>query len=111
MVDIVGTSAEDRGCNCPHNACCGMQLQVGSTVCFRQEQLIYCKGREEDVLAVYLVGDSMMTCKVGFLPHHLAVRANAYNGLYAPIVSIYSNRSTNMLKRDKFWHKKGCCVA
>ncbi len=91
MVNIVGTSAEDRGCNCPHHACCGMQLQVRrSKVCFRWEQLIYCEGREEDVLAVYVVGDSTMTCKVGFLPHHLVLRADAYHGLYARITSIYT---------------------
>jgi hypothetical protein len=76
MVDIVGTSAKDRGCNCPHHTCCGMQLQVGSKVCFCQEQSIYCEGWEEDALAVYVVGDNMMMRKVGFLPHHLAVRAN-----------------------------------
>jgi hypothetical protein len=103
MVDIVGTSTSDRGCNCSHHTCCGMQLQVGSKVCFRQERLIYCKGQEEDVLAVYVVGDNMMTCKVGFLLHHLAVRANVYNGLYACIVSIYSDRSTNVLKKKGFW--------
>jgi hypothetical protein len=51
---------------------------VGRKVCVRQEQLIYCEGWEEDVLAVYIVGDCMMTCKVGFLPQHLAVRANVY---------------------------------
>jgi hypothetical protein len=73
--------------------------------------LIYRKGREEDVLAVYVVGDSTTTCKVGFLSQHLAVRADAYDGLYARIVSIYSNCSTNMLKREKFWKNKGCCVA
>ncbi len=111
MVDIVGTSTKDRGHNCPHHTCCGMQLQVGSKVCFRQEQLIYRKGREEDVLAVYVVGDNTMTCKVEFLPHHLAVRADVYDGLYACIVSIYSDRSTNVLKREKFWRNKGCSVA
>jgi hypothetical protein len=37
MVDIVGTSTKDRGRNCPYHACCGMQLQVGSKVCFCQE--------------------------------------------------------------------------
>jgi hypothetical protein len=80
-----------------------MQLQVGSKVCFCQEPLIYRKGREEDVLAVYVMGDSTMMCKMGFLPQHLVVRADAYDGLYAHIVSIYSNRCTNMVKREKFW--------
>jgi hypothetical protein len=73
MVNIVGTNAKDRGSNCPFQACCGMQLQVGSKVRFHREQLIYREGREEDVLAVYVVGDSTMTYKVGFLPQHLAV--------------------------------------
>jgi hypothetical protein len=79
---------------------------VGSKVCFRWERLIYREGREEDVLAVYVVEDSTMTCKVGFLPQHLVVRADAYDGLYARIISIYSNRCTNMLKREKFWQTK-----
>ncbi len=68
IVNIVGTYAKDRECNCPFHACCEMQLQVGSKVCFRREQLIYCKGWEEDVLAVYVLGDSTMMCKVGSLP-------------------------------------------
>jgi hypothetical protein len=103
MVDIIGTSAKDRGHNCPFHACCGMQLQVGSKICFHREQLIYCKGQEEDVFAVHVVWDSTMTCKVGFLPQHLAARANAYDGLQVCIVNIYSNRCTNVLKREKFW--------
>jgi hypothetical protein len=111
MVYIVGIFAKDRGCNCPFHACCGMQLQVGSEVCFCREQLIYPKGWEKDVLAVYGVGDGTMTCKVGFLPSHLAVRADAYDGLYANIISIYSNNCTNVLKREKFWQNKGCCIA
>ncbi len=76
---------------------------MGSKVCFRQERLIYHEGQEEDVLAVYVMGDRTMTCKVGFLPQHLAVRANVYDGLYAHIVSVYSDRCTNMLKREKFY--------
>ncbi len=63
------------------------------------------------MLVVYVVGDNTMMCKVGFLPHRLAVRADAYNGLYARIVSIYSNCSTNVLKWEKLWRNKGCCVA
>ncbi len=59
------------------------------------------------MLTEYAVGNSTMTCKVGFLPQHLAVRANAYDGLYACIISIYSNCCTNVLKREKFLAKKG----
>jgi hypothetical protein len=55
MADIVGTSTKDKGCNCPFHNCCGMQLQVGSKVCFHRERLIYHEGRKEDVLMVYLL--------------------------------------------------------
>jgi hypothetical protein len=111
MVNIIGTSAKDSGHNCPFHDCCGMQLQVGSKVRFHRERLIYRKGQEEDVLAVYVMGDCTMTCKVGYLPQHLAVRADVYDGLYARILRIYSNRCTNVLKREKFWRNKGCCIA
>jgi hypothetical protein len=111
MVDIIGTSAKNRRCNCPFHDCCGMQLQVGSKVCFHWEQLIYREGCKEDVLAVYVMGDRTMMCKVGFLPQHLAVRADVYDGLYACIMSVYSNRCTNMLKREKFYRNMGCCNA
>jgi hypothetical protein len=111
MVDIIGTNAKDKGRNCPFHDCCGMQLQVGSKVCFCHERLIYHEGREEDVLTVYVMGDCTMTRKVGFLPQHLAARADAYDGLYARIISVYSNRCTNVLKRENFWRNRGCCVA
>ncbi len=52
-----------------------------------------------------------MTCKVGFLPQHLTVRANVYDGLYAHIVNIYSDHCMNVLMREKFWRNMGCCVA
>ncbi len=55
------------------------------------------------MLAVYVVGDCMMTCKAGFLPQRLVVRADVYDGLYARILRVYSNRCKNMLKREKFW--------
>jgi hypothetical protein len=111
MVNIVGTNTNNMGRNCPFHNCCGMQLQVGSKVCFRRERLIYHEGQEVDELTVYIVGDCTMTCKIGFLPHHLAVRADAYDGLYARIISVYSNHCTNVLKREKFWRNRGCCVA
>jgi hypothetical protein len=63
------------------------------------------------VLAVYVMGDGTMTCNEGFLPSHLAVRANAYDWLIARIISMYSDLCTNVLKREKFWKNKGCCVA
>ena len=53
----------------------------------------------------------VLTCKVGFLPAHLNCRAHEYDGLVARVISVYSDRCTNVVKRQKFWRNKGCCVA
>jgi hypothetical protein len=63
------------------------------------------------VLTVYVMGDCTMTCKVEFLPQHLVVRADAYDGVYGRIISVYSDRCMNVLKREKFWRNRGCCIA
>ena len=113
LVDIVGTSAEDRGRSCSRHTCCGHQISKGSVVRFVQERMAWRdQGRVEDVLAVYAVaGDGTTSCKVGFLPLHLAVRPGAYDGVRARVVSVYSDRSSNVVKRQKYWRNKGCCVA
>ena len=36
MVDIVGTSAEDRGRSCSHHTCCGHQIEKGRTLFYPQ---------------------------------------------------------------------------
>ena len=48
--------------------------------------------------------------KVGYLPKHLAVRANAYNGLCARVVEIYSAQSEVADEQQKFYCNKGCSV-
>ena len=50
-------------------------------------------------------------CKVGYLPKHLAVRADTYARLCARIVEIYSSMSEVTAKTQKYHHNKGCCVA
>ena len=113
MVDIVGTSAEDHGRSCSGHTCCGHQIEKGSAVKFIHKRMAWRdQGRVEDVLAVYAVkGDGTTTCKVGFLPLHMAVRPGKYDGVYARVVSVYCDRSDNGKKRQKFWRNKGCCVA
>ena len=64
---------------------------------FRREQLVFRDQREEDVIDVYLIRHGVVTCKVGFLPTHLNHRACDYDGLVARILSVYSNRSTNLV--------------
>jgi hypothetical protein len=111
LVDVVGTTANNRGRSCPRHSCCGMQVVEKSTVAFRREQLVFREGREEDVIAVYLVVHGVITCKVGFLPAHLNHRARDYDGLVARVVSVYSDRCTNLVKRQKFRRNFGCCAA
>ena len=90
MVDIVGTSAKDRGRSCSRHTCCGHQIEKGSVVKFIHERMAWRdQGRVEDVLAVYAVkGDGTTTCKVVFLPLHMAVRPGAYDGVYARVIGL-----------------------
>jgi len=51
-------------------------------------------------------------CRVGFLPQHLAsTRADEYDGLFACIIEIYSERCTSKVKRQKMHRNEGCAVA
>ena len=111
LVDVVGTTATNRGRSCFRHSCCGSQVAEKSTVAFRREQLIFREGREEDVIAVYVVVHGVMMCKVGFLPAHLNRRARDYDGLIARVISVYTDRCTNVVKRQKYWRNNGCCVA
>ena len=70
------------------------------------------QGLVEDMLAVYAVkGNGTTSCKVGFLPLHLAVHPGMYDRVYARVIAVYCDRNNNVVKRQKFWHNKGCCVA
>jgi hypothetical protein len=111
LVDVVGTTANNRGCTCPCHSCCGMQVSERLQVAFVREQMVFCDSCEEDVIAIYLVLHGVMTCKVGFLPAHLNRGARDYDGLVAGVVAVYTDRCTNVVKHQKYWHNKGCCVA
>ena len=41
VVDIVGTTANNRGRSCPRHSCCGMQVAERMTVAFRRKQLVF----------------------------------------------------------------------
>jgi hypothetical protein len=88
-----------------------MQVKVGTKVMSRWEKVVYRdQGQEEDTIAVFFVANGIMTCKVGFLPAHLVRRVQDYNGLIAHMISIYSDHCNNVVKQQKFWRNKGCCV-
>jgi hypothetical protein len=67
MIDIVGTETNENGRSCHAHEVCGEQLVPGSKVRIRRETYISpTTGDEEDSLVAYVVGDGVMTCKVGF---------------------------------------------
>ncbi len=111
LVDIVGTGASNRGQSCVCHETCGMQVKVGTEVMLRWEKVVYQDQEEEDAVVVFLLANGTMTCKVGFLPAHLARRAQDYDGLIAHLISVYLDRCTNMVKGQKFLRNKGCWVA
>ncbi len=111
LVDVVGTNANDRGWACSQHSCCGTQVTERVMVAFSHERLVFHEGCEEDIIAVYLCEHGLLTCKVGFLPTHLNCRAREYGGLVARVIAVYTDRCTNVVKRQKFWRNKGCCAA
>ncbi len=113
LVDVMGIKISERGRNCRKHKICGEQLVPRSKVHFWKETMIsIIDGMEEDALAAYIVSDGFLTCKVGFLPRHLALCcANDYNGMYACVIEVYSPQSLNISKRQKHHRNHGCCVA
>ena len=114
-VEVVGTTETQRGRSCAKHRCCGEALvRVGSHVCFRKTRFAWRDGEEEDVLEVIHLEDGLATCKVGYLPKHLAFRADQYDGLCARILEVYSSDSAEcdcVAKRQKYHRKCSCCVA
>jgi hypothetical protein len=113
MIDIVGTETNENGRSCHAHEVCGEQLVPGSKVRIRRETYISpTTGDEEDSLVAYVVGDGVMTCKVGYLPRHLAIRwGDDYHEMYAHVVEVYSTRSCNITKHQKRHRNLGYCVA
>ena len=113
LVNIVAIAAKNRGRPCPHHDVCGAQLKPGMKVRFVNERLKWRGEDEEDVLVVYaLNGVGELSCRVGFLPQHLAsTRAEDYDGIFARITKIYSDRCISKVKRQKMHCNEGCAVA
>ncbi len=103
IVDIVGIAARNRGRSCPRHDVCGSQLEPGMKVRFVKERLKWRGEDEENVLVVYaLKGVGELSCRVGFLPQHLAsTRADEYDGIFAQITEICSDRCISKVKRQK----------
>ncbi len=103
-----------RGQSCNKHHVCGSQLCEGSYVCFRKTRFAWRGGDKKDVLEVFHLNSGIMGCKVGYLPKHLASRADCYDGLCARILEIYSSdrtRCASVTKHQKYHRGVGCCVA
>jgi hypothetical protein len=113
-VKIVGINKLQRGCSCDDHVVCGQSLKHGSYVCFCAEHFNWRGDKEEDVISVYRLKNGERTCKVGYLPKHLAVRAHRYDGLCARVSEVYSGdilQCASVTKRQKHHRKEGCCLA
>ncbi len=77
---------------------------------FGWEKVVYQDQEEEDAVAVFLVTNGMMRCKVGFLPAHLVRLAQDYDGLIARVLSVYLDRCMNVVKQQKYWRNMGVAL-
>ncbi len=62
---------------------------------------------------MFLLNKGLRTCKVSYLPKHLAYRVDRYDGLCVRITEIYSGDAAHcacIAKRQKYHHNVGCCV-
>jgi hypothetical protein len=76
-----------------------------------KERMKYRRDEEDDVLAVYLISNGVVGCKVRFLGQHLAtMRADDYDGIILRIVEVYTDRCNSVVKRNKMHRNEGCCV-
>jgi hypothetical protein len=77
-----------------------------------KEKMRYRGDEEEDVLAVYVIAGGVVSCKVGFLPQHLALRrANDYDGLVLCVWEVYTEQCKSIVRCNKFHRKEECAVA
>jgi hypothetical protein len=100
-VEVVGIGEPQRGQSCNKHHVCGSQLCEGSYVCFRKTRFAWRGGDKEDLLEVFHLDSGIMGCKVGYLPKHLASRADRYDGLCARIVDHLLQRSNPLRQRHK----------
>ena len=114
QVEVVGIGESQQGRSCNKHRVCGSQLREGSYICFRKTRFAWRDGDEEDVRDVFHLDSGIMGCKVGYLPKHLAARADHYDDLCVRIVEIYSSDHTHcasVAKHQKYHRGVRCCMA
>jgi hypothetical protein len=110
-VEIVGIEASNNGRSCEEHDVCGSILIEDVVVRLRKVQVVNEKGKEETAIAANWVSDGIDRCRVGFLQRHLIKHSKHFDGVLAQITEIYSAACESPMKRKKYRHSKGCCIA
>jgi hypothetical protein len=108
-VDVVGISSHNQGRSCECHGMCGEVVKEDVVVRFRKVQVVV-KGQGEDtVIVVYWVMEGIDRCCVGFLPKHLVMCAERYNGVLAQVIGVYPAATDHESKyvREKVHKNKG----
>uniref|UniRef100_A0A6U3BKK2 Uncharacterized protein n=1 Tax=Entomoneis paludosa TaxID=265537 RepID=A0A6U3BKK2_9STRA len=110
-IHILGTQACNNGRSCEWHDICGLLVEEDSLVRLKKVSIPSKGGALETAIAVYLVSEGLDTCRVGFLGRHCAPNASRYDGRLAQVTEVFSQNDPSPIKRKKFHHNKGFCVA
>ena len=91
---VLGLYHNTDGHSCNLHPACGIAVAVGDLVFVKKESsLIY--GHIQDVGAIYWVVDSIVKCKVGFVPHVLSFtkQLDKLDNCFAIVKELYGNSS------------------
>jgi hypothetical protein len=110
-IEIVGIEAKSNGRSCHQHDICGKVIEEDVVLRLRRVQILNSQGKEETAIAAYHVSDGIDQCCVGFLHHHFVAHAKIFDGVLAQVTEIYSSGSESPIKRKKYRHNMGCCLA
>ena len=110
-IEIVGIEANSNGRSCYQHDVCGTLVAEDVVLRLRKVQILNCVGREETAIAAYHVSDGIDQCRVGFLQRHFVAHAKTFDGVLAQVTEVYSAGSDSPIKRKKWRHNMGCCLA
>ena len=97
IIEIIGTTVSDCGHSCEEHEACGSILAADVVVWLWRVQMVV-DGKEETAIAVYLVTNCVERCRIGFLPHYMTRHANAYGGLLAQVMDVFTQLSASPTK-------------
>ena len=110
-VEIVGIEANSNGRSCYQHDVCGELVEEDVVLRLRKVQILNSLGIEETAIAAYHVSDGIDQYCVGFLQRHFVAHAKTFDGVLAQVTEVYSVGSDSPIKRKKWRHNMGCCLA